>query len=153
MTWPDFLSSEQWRIQDLVWAHRFLWSKTQGAAGDLGNRVKNLGKFSYLHSGQRKWPGICLSRPYPFNFLKRCLPQIFFGLFLNTVSHYCHTYLHTWKCLENVKINTRYATYATHRKHQLKIGSKNRLKYDMKTVLIVFKKQQKYCEVMFCNAL
>ena len=28
-----------------------------------------------------------LNRPYHFNFLKGCLPQIFFGSFLNTLLH------------------------------------------------------------------
>ena len=27
------------------------------------------------------------SRPYPFKFFKGCLPQIFLGPFLNTLSH------------------------------------------------------------------
>ena len=30
---------------------------------------------------------ICLSRPYPFKFFKNCIPQIFLGPFLNTLSH------------------------------------------------------------------
>ena len=37
--------------------------------------------------------------------------------------------------------------YDVYNAHQLKIGSKNRLKYNMKTVLIAFREQQKYCEV------
>ena len=30
---------------------------------------------------------ICLNRPYPFKFLKDCLPQILLGPFLNILSH------------------------------------------------------------------
>ena len=29
-----------------------------------------------------------LNRPYPFKFLKGCLPQILRGLFLNTLFHF-----------------------------------------------------------------
>ena len=29
---------------------------------------------------------VCLNRPYPFKFLKGCLPQILLGPFLNTLS-------------------------------------------------------------------
>ena len=35
----------------------------------------------------------CLSRPYPFKFFKRCLPQILLGLFLNTLSHMYASFL------------------------------------------------------------
>ena len=30
---------------------------------------------------------VCLSRAYPFEFFKRCLPQILLGALLNTLSH------------------------------------------------------------------
>ena len=31
---------------------------------------------------------VYLSRPYHFKFFKGCLPQILFGLFLNTLTHF-----------------------------------------------------------------
>ena len=35
---------------------------------------------------------VCLRKPYQFNFLKGCLPQILLGAFLNTFSHMWMTF-------------------------------------------------------------
>ena len=44
---------------------------------------------------------VCLSRPYPFKYFKRCLPQIVLGLFLNTLSQMKHS-SHTKHILQHI---------------------------------------------------
>ena len=44
---------------------------------------------------------VCLSRPYPFKYFNGCLPQILFGLFLNTLSQMKHN-SHTKHILQHI---------------------------------------------------
>ena len=54
----------------------------------LGTLYSRMDQVKFLEDGLYKIEGVwsALGRPYPIKFFKGCLPQIFLGPFLNTLS-------------------------------------------------------------------
>ena len=93
-----------------------------------GTKYLRMNQIKFVEDSLKKIWGdvVCLSRPYPFKFLKDCLPQILLVLFLQTLSQiFVRTrqvsYFLTWKSRQTFAKKIWLKRYKTFSKLSIKV--------------------------------